>query len=455
MPCQGCFEKQLKIDKLEDELQRTRQELYRYKKKASDGYFGSSTPSSQKVFKENTGHKKKKDGGAVKGHKGHGRRKFNKNQIDEKKKYKVEHDNCPICNNPLEHKGYKRRNVIDGLIEIIKRVECLIEKKYCSKCKKFYYGKIYDILPKVLVGNQLLSHALCLHYIYGISVGKIKQILGKKAAGINWHNLFHKTAEIFKPVMEKLKQEYRQSKVRHADETGWRTDGNSGYCWGFVNSKTSIYQFRKTRSGKVAREIFGETPLDGYLVVDRYNGYNKLQVNMQYCFEHLKRNIRDFGESVPDNEEIQCFVNTIIPLLIEAMKLKKRCRTKKAYYKRAKEIKLELIQNMKKPSSHFGIKKWQEFFLENEYKLFHWVKDRDVPPDNNCGERELRKVVLARKVSFGSQSEKGAQTRSIIMSTLHTVRKRLKDKAVEEWLKETLDKIAVDPAIDICSLIPP
>ena len=72
MYCQGCFEKQLKIDKLEEELIRTKQELYRYKKKAKDGYFGSSTPSSQKPFKENKINKERRKGGAVKGHKGYG-----------------------------------------------------------------------------------------------------------------------------------------------------------------------------------------------------------------------------------------------------------------------------------------------------------------------------------------------------------------------------------------------
>ena len=69
--------------------------------------------------------------------------------------------------------------------------------------------------------------------------------------------------------------------------------------------------------------------------------------------------------------------------------------------------------------------------------------------------REIRKVVLARKVSFGSQSKKGAETRSTIMSVLYTVKKRLKSgETVKKWLKNSLDEIAENPQIDICSLIP-
>ena len=40
------------------------------------------------------------------------------------------------------------------------------------------------------------------------------------------------------------------------------------------------------------------------------------------------------------------------------------------------------------------------------------------------------------------------------MSLLYTVKKRLKDQPVEEWLKDALDKLVIDPNINIASLIP-
>jgi hypothetical protein len=59
--------------------------------------------------------------------------------------------------------------------------------------------------------------------------------------------------------------------------------------------------------------------------------------------------------------------------------------------------------------------------------VFASDKDRAVPADNNRAERELRPLVIARKVSFGSQSEAGAHTREALMSVLHTLRKRTDD----------------------------
>ncbi len=75
-------------------------------------------------------------------------------------------------------------------------------------------------------------------------------------------------------------------------------------------------------------------------------------------------------------------------------------------------------------------------------QLYHWVYDRNILADNNRCERELRPTVIARKVSFGSQSEEGAKTREILMSVFHTLNKR--QPHPEERLKWVLDQLAVD-----------
>lgn len=81
------------------------------------------------------------------------------------------------------------------------------------------------------------------------------------------------------------------------------------------------------------------------------------------------------------------------------------------------------------------------------------MKDRAVPPDNNRAERELRPTVIARKVSFGSQSEAGAQTRGILMSLLHTLKKRQKD--AENSFKSVLDRLASNTQQDSISFLSP
>jgi len=55
-------------------------------------------------------------------------------------------------------------------------------------------------------------------------------------------------------------------------------------------------------------------------------------------------------------------------------------------------------------------------------------------------------LIIARKISFGSQSDAGARTREILMTVLHTLKKRSRN--VELAFKTALDKIAADPEID-------
>lgn len=54
--------------------------------------------------------------------------------------------------------------------------------------------------------------------------------------------------------------------------------------------------------------------------------------------------------------------------------------------------------------------------------LFRFVTDPEVNPTNNISERELRSIVLIRKISFGSRSSRGANATAFLMSILQTMR---------------------------------
>jgi hypothetical protein len=268
--------------------------------------------------------------------------------------------------------------------------------------------------------------------------------------------MFHRLSSIFKDAIPKIIEEYRKAPVKHADETGWRTDGESGYAWIFCSMQVTIFQFKDTRSARVPRKVLGKSQLPGVLVVDRYGAYNKSPCKIQYCYAHLSRDVKDYGEKYPEKEEIQNFVSVLVPLLSEAMHLRTTNIDDKTYYRKAGLIKKKILKTINSPAKDFGIQNIQMTFKEKKSRLYHWVEDRNVPADNNQAERELRPTVIARKVSFGSQSEKGAQTRSVLMTVLHTAQKRLENQSrLVEWFKGVLDKISVNPKIDPYSLLPP
>lgn len=64
----------------------------------------------------------------------------------------------------------------------------------------------------------------------------------------------------------------------------------------------------------------------------------------------------------------------------------------------------------------YAVQHIQSLFREKAHRMYHWTRGRHIPADNNRAERELRPLVIARKISFGSQSDKGLRTREILMA---------------------------------------
>jgi transposase len=163
--------------------------------------------------------------------------------------------------------------------------------------------------------------------------------------------------------------------------------------------------------------------------------------------------VEDLAKEFPDQAEVSVFTSTLIPSLSSAMHLRSQPLSDVQYYEQAAQIQQAIVSACGHPAQHLGIRHIQDIFSEHSNRLYHWVSDRRVPADNNRCERELRPTVIARKVSFGSQSEEGAKTREILMSVLHTVKKRRPD--VEQYLKGVLDQLALDPKQDPFPLLFP
>ena len=432
--CQNCFELQCRVDKLTTEIGCLKDKIRYLEQGKNEGVFGSSTPSSRKTFKKNSPDKgEPKMGGARKGHKGHGRSEEGVTQVD-----RVDlADTCPDCGTKLQKRGRRQRTVKDIKPPKPDVIEYACERGWCPHCKKHHTAKPASVLPRMLFGNGLLSHVVSLHFEQGIPLGRIEAMYG-----LNHGSLclaFHALSDFVDPALSMLMQQIRKEAVIHADESSWRTDGNNGYVWLFCSGRTSIFRFTNTRSGSVTRDILGTKFLPGCLVRDRYAAYHKLLCRQQYCYAHLLRDVKDIGEEFLHDQEVQNFVEQMSILLSDAIKLRNRKISDKVYYRKAQKLKEQILNWVYCECRHAAIRSYQDIFRKGQDRLFEWAKDRCVPADNNRAERELRPVVIARKVSFGSQSERGARTRSILMTLINTVKKRHKDKTFTEWFKALLD----------------
>jgi transposase len=449
--CAVCLHKQRRIDDLEDEVKRLRAKLRCEERKAADGLFGSSTPSSKKPVKPNTAEKEKKPRGAKPGHKGFGRTSHEEGEADRSVEIGPQTQTCPACGTPLEKKGWEERSVVDTPRQKAEKITYRLAKRYCPHCHRNITAQAPGVLPKSLFGNKLIADSVVMHYVHGLPIGRISQHLQVGAGSIA--DLFRRCADLFEQVPDRLIDQYRQAPVKHADETGWRTDGKNGYAWLFATPDLSIFQFGKGRSSEVAHAVFGKDPLPGTLVVDRYAAYNKAPCRIQYCFAHLLRRVEDLGKEFPDDEEVAKFVAMVAPQLALAMGLRGERISDDEFYRRATRLREEIKATMAQPAHHQGIRSIQDIFRQNEERLYHWADNRAVPADNNLAERDLRPSVIARKVSFGSVTHAGAKMRSILSTVTASLNKRGED--VGGRIKDALDLLALNPNADSFEILFP
>jgi len=442
--CQACLDKQREIDRLKEELQRLRIQLSKQKRKDKAGFFGSSTPSSQLPLKANSKDAASaKRGGAKPGHKGNGRKQHPPDEVDEIRKVSTD-PICPACHSALLSKGYRQRSVLDIDPVTVRKVLYRIERRACPSCGIEVTAAPKEVLPKSLLSNQLMAELVDSHYLQGMPLGRVcarwQLNYGTVIAAL------HRLRRYFEPVMKDLKQAYQKAFIRHADETTWRIDGKTGYCWLFASERVSLHLYRNTRSARVVEEVFGQNKQwNGYLVVDRYAAYRRAGCRIQYCYAHLLRELTDLQAEFTDEPEVEAYSKTMAELLTQAMRLQSSKPGDQEYYREAKRIKRAMLRACQAGSKHLAVKRWQDFFVEAADHLYHWVEDRRVPCENNRAERELRPTVIARKVSHGSQAEEGAKTREVLMSVMQTLKKRVSDP--RQSFKEALDKIATNSEV--------
>jgi transposase len=450
--CEGCYQKQRKINELEEEVLSLKARLRYQERTAKEGLFKSSTPSSRKPTKANSSPENcSKQGGAKVGHKGNGRKSLSSHQADREAYLDVD-ERCPDCGKLMERIGCKDRSVIDYLRGESEKILYKLQMRKCSHCRKVYTAKAKGVFANNAFGNGLLSHIAIEHYLNGRTLGQLESPLG-----IGYGSLvksMHTLAERLKDVPERLKDDYRKSPVKHADETSWRNDGQNGYAWGFFTDKISLFRLRKTRSAKVPAEVFGDKSLPGVLIVDRYNGYNKVPCAIQYCYAHLLRNLKDIEKDFPDNAEIKSFVQSLAPLLANAMSLRGLNLKPKAFKRQASLLKQKIVKIVHAEARHPAVQTFQSIFREHEDRMYPWADDPNIPAENNLSERQLRPLVIARKISFGSQSDRGARTREILMTVLNTLKKRCRDIGeVYDRFKSVLDALAEESRRDAYRLL--
>ena len=188
--------------------------------------------------------------------------------------HRVEHvmENCPDCGAHRSGGWIQRtREVIELPVVPAQVTEHVFIARTCPACRRRCIPPAQ--LDGVALGRQhlgvnLLSLIATLReegrlpirsvQWYLDTVHQLRLSVGAIVSAI------HQTAQRAQPAVAAILDRIRASPVVHADETGWRQNGNNGYVWTF-STPTERYFLRRGRGKAVVDEALGES-FSGVLV---------------------------------------------------------------------------------------------------------------------------------------------------------------------------------------------
>ena len=232
----------------------------------------------------------------------------------------------------------------------------------------------------------------------------------------------HGVARQAETAVREVLEQVRASPVVQGDETGWRQDGSNGYVWTF-STPSERYFLRRGRDKGVVDEVL-DSSFSGGLVSDFYAAYNHYPGLKQRCWAHLLRDIHDLKGLYPEDAGLAQWAEAVHQVYTEA-KASVLPRAQPGHRTQLMlEEKLMVLARpfLKDPLAvQAKLCRRMERFIK---ELFVFVSDPAVPSDNNAAERSLRHLVTSRKISGGTRSGQGTDSKMTLASLFGTWRAR-------------------------------
>ena len=151
------------------------------------------------------------------------------------------------------------------------------------------------------------------------------------------------------------------------------------------------------------------------------------------------REMKDSEQEFENDGEIKSDTSQMKLHLTDALQLRKRGLRDAEYQTKAATIKKRIPESSDRQARHPAIRKWRDFLVEKSARLDRWTAAAQIPAENNDAEREIRKVVIARKTSDGSQSaDRRENERNVGEHPANTQKARSRSaRQISERLKQT------------------
>lgn len=428
------------LDKANEQIQKMQEEIDRLKNKNNKNSSNSSKPSSTNMTtpKKKTGSniynyrtKSTKKPGGQYGHDGHSLNKKYVEELIENKKLEIREYKHIIRGNSSREKTIKYKLGIEIKPYVEKHIFKYDEKAEETLPKEYYTDVTYDNNIKALSielgAYNVISYDRLSDFFNVITNGVIQISKGSLV------NILYEFSNKCRPTLEVLENEILDSRYTYTDETGTKFNGKNMYVRNYSNENTVIYKAHKKKGHKPIEEDNILTRFCGGIMGDHDTTLQKYGTKNYECNVHVGRYLEELIQNIKDitwpikMKELIFRMNNTRKIAI-SFELSKFDREKIKEYESEYDYLLKVAKEENKSikSTYYKEKANKLLRRLKKYKKNHlyFIKDFEVPFDNNLSEQDLRVFKIKTKISGGFRSMEAAKHYAASLSIIKTSIKR-------------------------------
>jgi hypothetical protein len=358
---------------------------------------------------------------------------------------------CPHCGGAV-HDRSPLRQYIEELPPVQPVVTRLTTwSGVCPRC-----GEVHSTHPLqvsrgqgaagVQLGPRAVAWATLLNKQFGIPLRKTCSILrhgfGLKLSAGGLAQMLHRVAAKLRPRYEALREQVRASAANYMDETSWYVGDPHWVLWVCTAPQYTLYHVDPSHGGGVAEKLLGRE-YAGVLVSDCHGAYRRLKCPQHKCIAH---HLRALHKSRGKNRRSTSrYLDAWEQLWRDVLELRRQrdALPAETFAQRRAALEATWDQLLVRPVTQAG----DRYFLGRMRNVggHHFgCLYFDVEATNNRAERAIRPAVIARKISCGNRTQRGASTWQILVS-LATTAQQCGREFLDE-LTTVIPLMAVAPA---------
>lgn len=311
---------------------------------------------------------------------------------------------------------------------IVTQFECT--KYVCTSCRTRTFANLPKGIPNSAFGPRLMSLIATLTGVFHLAkrdaIQLVRDLYDITISEGSIINVEERVANSLDEVYEKIHKYVMTCALpKHFDETSWRDQGKNHWVWVGSTSDATCYKIDPNRSKEAFKRFAGQLG-QAPVITDRYSAYNDLQNPHQYCLAHLIRDFRKFSEREGTDSEIGKALEKELLQMCKTQKnfregeISKSSRSARYRYQK-KRLDEHIMDGIANGSDELS--KLCDRLCNETHKLWAFSEFTNVDPTNNLAERDLRRLVLWRKKSYGTRSDRGQYFVERISTVCETVRK--------------------------------